>query len=379
MATTGKPAVSDSAMPTSDRVAPATGTAAPPNALADLRDRVLRWIPLVAVAAGVLIVFLGQLVEDLDDSGPVQMLSPSDAVRRWTIVLAVLYMVLIGRWVDRLVDRSLASLQRTLHFDPEKFRSFTEPMRRLSITVEVSLLALSAAIVTLLFVGLGTSLPIDDPVTNAPTFLPASGLNALVVVLAYEVLGWALMSVVVVTIRRGRALARLSKEPLAVDVYDTTDLLPLGNIALATSLAPAGIIVILLIGFGRPSGALLSWSILLLATSASLVALIGPLLGIHSQMLKTKRLVLRQVNGRIREIHEQVTGGQQLDGPDTNRLNGELALLATLRKTVMEMTSWPFRDSLTFGRAVLIAGAPLIYAVMTELIKVIFIDPLHGR
>jgi hypothetical protein len=377
MATTGKPAVSESAMPMSDRVAPATATAATPDAFAGLRDRVLHWIPLLAVAAGILIVFLGQLVEDLDDSAPVQMLSPTDAVRRWTIVFAVLYMVLIGRWVDRLVDRSLASLEKTLNFDPEKFRSFTEPMRRLSTTVEVSLLALSAAVVTLLFVGLGTSLPIDDPVTSAPTFLPASGLNAFVVVIAYAILGWALMSVVVVTIRRGRALARLSHEPLAVDVYDTTDLLPLGNIALATSLAPAGIIVILLIGFGRPS-ALLSWSVLLLATSASLVALIGPLLGIHGQMLKAKRLVLRQVNGRIRELHQLVTSGQQFDGPETIRLNSELTLLATLRKTVMEMTSWPFRDSLTFGRAVLIAGAPLIYAVMTELIKVLWIDPLHG-
>jgi hypothetical protein len=377
MATTGKPAVSDSAMPTSDRVAPATAPPATPTAVADVRDRVLHWIPLIAVAAGVFLVFLGQLVEDLDDSSPVQMLSPSDAVRRWTIVLAVLYMVLIGRWVDRLVDRALTNLEKTLHFEPEKFRAFTEPMRRLSTTVEGSLLGLSAAIVTLLFVGLRTSLPIDDPVTNTPTFLPESGLNALIVVLAYAVLGWALVSVVVVTIRRGRALARLSREPLAVDVYDTTELLPLGNIALATSLAPAGIIVILLIGFGRPS-ALLSWSVLLLATSASLVALIGPLLGIHGQMLRTKRLVLRQVNGRIRELHELVTSGQQFDGPETIRLNSELTLLATLRKTVMEMTSWPFRDSLTFGRAVLIAGAPLIYAVMTELIKVLWIDPLHG-
>ena len=40
------------------------------------------------------------------------------------------------------------------------------------------------------------------------------------------------------------------------------------------------------------------------------------------------------------------------------------------------MTTWPFADTVAFGRAVLIASAPLIYTVLNELIKVFWIAPL---
>jgi hypothetical protein len=40
-----------------------------------------------------------------------------------------------------------------------------------------------------------------------------------------------------------------------------------------------------------------------------------------------------------------------------------------MRKTVQEMTTWPFRSAVTFGRAVIIALAPLIYAFLSELIR----------
>ena len=41
------------------------------------------------------------------------------------------------------------------------------------------------------------------------------------------------------------------------------------------------------------------------------------------------------------------------------------------------MTTWPFRDTLAFGRAVLIALAPLIYTVFNELIRIFIIGPLN--
>ena len=41
-------------------------------------------------------------------------------------------------------------------------------------------------------------------------------------------------------------------------------------------------------------------------------------------------------------------------------------------KTVQEMTTWPFRDTVAFGRAILIASAPLIYAALAQLINVLW-------
>ena len=49
-----------------------------------------------------------------------------------------------------------------------------------------------------------------------------------------------------------------------------------------------------------------------------------------------------------------------------------------MRKAVQEMTTWPFRDTVAFGRAVLIAAAPLIYTTLSELIRVFWIRPLSG-
>jgi hypothetical protein len=57
-------------------------------------------------------------------------------------------------------------------------------------------------------------------------------------------------------------------------------------------------------------------------------------------------------------------------------LNARTNTLVPLRKTVHEMTTWPFRDTVAFGRAVLIASAPLIYTVRRVLITVFWINPL---
>ena len=62
--------------------------------------------------------------------------------------------------------------------------------------------------------------------------------------------------------------------------------------------------------------------------------------------------------------------------PRSARLNNRVGTLIALRKTVGEMTTWPFRDTLAFGRAVLIASAPLIYTIISELIKAFWIKPL---
>ena len=40
------------------------------------------------------------------------------------------------------------------------------------------------------------------------------------------------------------------------------------------------------------------------------------------------------------------------------------------------MTTWPFRDTVAFARAVLIALAPLIYTTLAELIRFFVIGPL---
>ena len=183
------------------------------------------------------------------------------------------------------------------------------------------------------------------------------------------------LRLIYVAARFGRLLGRLSREPLEINVFETTPLLPFGNIALAVAFAPAGIIAILLIGLGAPSG-FVGWIVLVLASLASLLALLLPLRGIHGQMSRAKDEALAAVNSRISDLYDGVTQSPAPDPAEMTRYRDIAGALIPLRKAVEEMTTWPFRDTVAFGRAVLIAMAPLIYTTLSELIKVFFIQPL---
>jgi hypothetical protein len=50
--------------------------------------------------------------------------------------------------------------------------------------------------------------------------------------------------------------------------------------------------------------------------------------------------------------------------------------LIALRKVVGDMTTWPYQDTVAFGRAVLVASAPLIYTALNSLINIFLISPL---
>lgn len=327
---------------------------------------------LLVVAVG--LVILGQLAEDLADSEPLQMLPPTLLARRWTAVDAVFYMLVTSILVDRTVRESIPALERVLRIDAAEFQRFVERMRPPSQLVNAALIGASALIVTVLFVGIGLSLPIDDPVTRDARYLPEDPLAALAILAGYTVVGWALLRLIYLTTSVGRALGELCRLPLEIDVFDTTDLLPFGNIALASALAPAGLIVILLVGLGQPT-TWLGWTILLLAGSASVLALLLPLRGIHRQMARAKAAALANLNARLTRVYNQVVGAGQ-DANQPPGLDVRANTLIPLRRTAHEMTTWPFADTVAFGRAVLIASAPLIYTVLNELIKVFWIEPL---
>ena len=339
----------------------------------DRRQFSPRLVAIVAVA----IVVAGQVVEDLSDSAPLQMLRPEFSNPRWTLIAVVVYELLILRLVDRTVRRSLPSFERVLRLEPDAFRAYVRRLRPPDPTTSLVILAASALIVTVLFAGLGLELPlVNDPVTDEPLFLPGDPLAALVILAGYTVAGWAGLSLIYLTVSLGRALGELTREPLEVDVFDTTNLLPFGNIALASALAPGGIIGILLFGLGSPES-WLSWSVLLLAACASIVALLFPLRGIHRQMSDAKEAVLADINGKLAGVYDHMTRNIE-DTSAIAVLNQRTNTLVPLRKTVQEMTTWPFTDTVAFGRAVLIASAPLIYTVLNELIKVFWIAPLSS-
>jgi hypothetical protein len=87
--------------------------------------------------------------------------------------------------------------------------------------------------------------------------------------------------------------------------------------------------------------------------------------------------VLANLNARIRHVYEAVDQ-HHVEPTEVPVLNARANTLIPLRKTVQETTTWPFADTVAFGRAILIASAPLIYTVLSELIKVFWITPLSS-
>lgn len=375
-----EPTIEAEAAPDTRRRAATAGTrppgTRPPATRRPAREQWDRLVPLLVLLMAVVFVIAGQLAEDLADSDPIQLLTPMSALPRWTLIVAVVYMLAISLVIDRLVIQSLAALDRLVRIKPDRFRDYMNHMRRPGLTVAVVLLAAAAGVVALIFLGLRTSLPIDDPVTDAPMYLPATGLGAAAVLIEYTLVGWAVLMLVWTTVQRARALGQLSREPLHVEPFDTTNVLPLGNIALATALAPAGVVVILLFGFGAPSSPV-SWSLLVLVSLASLTALLLPLRGIHGQMEHAKDRTLSDINRRLRASYDELRETKIESAEAMGSLRNRVGTLIDLRRTVGEMTTWPFRDTIAFGRAVLIALAPLIYTVVNELIKIFLIDPLN--
>jgi hypothetical protein len=322
-------------------------------------------LPLAATA----IVLAGQLVEDFNDSPPLQMLPPTLLLPRWTVVVLIAYVFVASAILERVVERSLAAVRPVVEIDDTSFESYEVQMRRLPASTDGALLLLSAVIVLLLFGGLGSDLLIDDPVTHQAQHLPSSPLAAGAVLVGYAIIGWAFFRLVYGTVRLVRLLARLAQEPLLIKVFDTTGLLPFGNIALALALAPAGVIVILVVGLGTPT-TLVGWSVLVEATVVILLALLLPLRGIHRQMWMARDAALGTLSDRLADLYAEVTGGLPAEMTEAARMNNATNAVILMRKAVQDMTTWPFRNTAGLARAVLIVSAPLIYTALNEVIRI---------
>jgi hypothetical protein len=356
----------------------ATGVVGPTPRPA-LLIRLARWASrhravILAVVATALVV-CGQLAEDLADSAPLQMLPPTLAIQRWTMVALVAYVFGTSAAVDWTVQRALAAVRSVVKVDEAAFRGYATRMGRLPIRLDVVLLISSALIAVVLFAVVGSDLLLDDPITGESQHLPADPIAAGLILSAYTVIGWAVLRLVFGTARLAWLLFKLAREPLEIKVFDTSSLIPFGNIALALAIVPAGVIVILIIGLGSPT-TLIAWSVLVEATLASLLALLLPLLGIHRQMSRAKYAAMGELSMRLTELYQDVSHALPAEGADSARLSNSANTLIQMRKAVQEMTTWPFRDTVAFGRAVLIALAPLIYTTLSELIRVFWIGPL---
>ena len=325
------------------------GVAALPQVWLGLKERVFPLRFPLAVVVSVGLVLAGQLVEDSLDGPPLQMFSEPVSVARWTIVIAALYLVVILKVLEGPVHHALAALQPVVKIDPRAFQRYAGLMNPPGAKSGLVLLAVSTAVVALLIPISGSALPsAKDPATLLSTYLASDGILALVELAGYVILGWAGLRLIYATIRLGRALGQLAREPLDVNVFDTTPLLPFGRIALAVALAPAGLIGILLVGLGQPTS-VAGWLVVILATLASILGLILPLRGVHHQMWRSKQMILSSLNRDITQIYGELNIPSASETAEIARLTNRTSTLIALRKVVSDMTTWPYQDTVALA------------------------------
>lgn len=338
------------------------------------KTRMLRY-PLFALLV-VAVVTWGQLVEDASDTTTMEMLTPSVSIARWTVVLLTVYMLVMLRLIQHTAMNTIRQVRPAVRCDDVTMQEFQRRLSRVHIRTDVILALFSIAFVVLLFRVFNTALPVTrNPLTNERTFLPADLWNALAVLVAYGAVGWVALSLLVNTVRLGNALGDLTRLPLVLNVYETDNVIPLGRLALVLSLAPAGIVLILLIGLGSPTRPL-AWFAVLLASVASVLALVLPLRGVHRQMDEAKKRALQDINHELSAIHDELVRSNLSESGRSAYLSSQTSTLVSLRKVVQEGPTWPFRDTVAVTRALLVASAPLIYTALNELIRVLIIEPL---
>ena len=330
--------------------------------------------PVITVIA-VVIVFAGQLAEDFVDSPPLQMMPPVLLFQRWVVVALVLYCLVMWALLRRTVGQSLPQVRHVVKVDRDTFDDHVARMAAPPVVVELAILLGVVVLDVVLFVGMNSDLLFDDPVTRQAKKLPTDPIVASIILAGYTVIGWAFLRLIIYGARLARELGRLARRPLQINVFDTSDLGPFGNIALAVALAPAGVLVILLIGLGAPTTPV-GWSVVAETTLVIVLVMLLPLRGIHQQMSAAKDVALTALNARIGELYAKFSVPLQGDATEVGRLSAATGALVPLRRTVQEMTTWPFRNTVALGRAVLIASAPLIYTTLSELIRVFIIGPI---
>jgi hypothetical protein len=322
-------------------------------------------VPFPAALAIITLLVLGeQILED----ALLGSLAPSPAWQQFSVrlVLPVLsaYLLLSNRGLKRAVLDCLVRLQPSVQVSAERYGQLVEKMIRPSRKIEMLLLAISSAVVLSLYAWMDNPLPIYNLLG-----LPANSLEAGLILVTYILIGWLGLSLVYTSIQHAYYLSKLARYPLNINVFDPENLLPFGSISLLHSLVLAGVVVILRVLLGRPTSPA-SFLVIILASIGSLLALVLPLTGVYQQMRQAKIKALNNISDQLLQAQEVLLSLTNPLDDGVTELNARTNALVNLRRTILDSPNWPFRSNTAVARAVIAAMSPLIYFVLTELVRV---------
>ena len=290
-----------------------------------------------------------QLLEYSLDDPTFSNVTATVVTRALVFPILTVYVLIFLRILKRGAVKALAELRPAVLISDEEYDDYVRRMVSPDRRVVTALLAISVAIML-------------TSTSDLPPSLPA----AVLILGSYVLFGWLLLTMFCASIQQALVLRALARRPLVVNVFDPTNLLPFGRLSLMHSLPNIGVVVIPLILLGPPARA---GYLVILLSLATVLALFVPLWGVHKQMDQAQERALTSIHEQFTEIQSALLQETETEVESLADLADRTNALAHLRKIIQESPSWPFKDTAAVARAVVAALSPLIYFVVTEIIR----------
>lgn len=158
-------------------------------------------------------------------------------------------------------------------------------------------------------------------------------------------------------------LAQLARQPLEINLFDASNLAPIGKLSLWYSLLIIGGELLHLALLGAPN--LEALAITLFSTVASIAALWLPLWSVHLQMKALKARMLAALSARV---GAQMQGLLATDDPDVRRYTDQLQALQGARTIIQSLSSWPITSVVSTARALFVPFVPILYVLAQQLV-----------
>jgi hypothetical protein len=269
------------------------------------------------------------------------------------------YILLYLRLLRRQAMAELTALRPAVQVDDHVYDCQARHALNADRRVEALILLASATLWTLIIVVLSAN------ELWAPARARPGGLLILGYVwLSYVLLGWLALTLIYTTIRCARGLGALAHCPLVVNVFDPKNLLPFGRLSLLYSAAPVGLILIPLIGLGRPTQ--MAGYLITGFAVVSLLLLFVPLWGVHRQMVRARDAVLGNIHCRLMDAQDLLLSQPEIDAAGLKLLTDRTTIMVNLRKLIVDAPNWPFKSEAAVVRAILATTSPLIYFILNQ-------------
>ncbi len=328
------------------------------------------WV--VVLLLGV-VVFAGQVVERSLSGSLEKLLDPRVLVFRLALPVLTVYMLLALKTLKTSALPLLADIRPAVRADDATFDRYVRDMLHTSRRAEAILAGVALAIMIAWFFVFRLPVPL-----MFDRYLPANPLQALTITTSYVIFGWAGLCLVYSSIRFGRGLGTVAAHPLTVNAFDPDSLLGFGRLSLRYSLTLAMTILLLVIPLGAPARPI-EFAVLLLASLASLSALIFPLWGVHRQMARGRDATAARISEELDACQTTLMTTETLDAPALSDLTDRTEKLMLLRTMIYKSPTWPFRSMPAVARVVLASMSPFLVFIINEIIRTYLLPMLGVR